>query len=206
MRARAKAQLPMVLLTLLSIIQALALELTWEHLRGQAYLFELTWIAVLGWVQISTTLLGILLIWLLYSSVVMRFRWVPTTGDSVLPFLIGIIEFTQIATLGPEHLGWWFLTMAVLFGITHGSIHLILRRARLDSDNDAFFARFRPATARDFYPTLLIVGILCAIGLALGITGHREGFALLAVLTASAAIGYQLWSTNRFWKSSMAPQ
>jgi hypothetical protein len=194
----------MVLLTLLSIIQALALELTWEHVRASEYLFEPTWVALLSWVQIVTTLLGILLIWLLYSSVVMRFRWVPTTGDSVLPFLIGIVEFTQIAVLGPEHLGWWFGTMAVLFGITHWSIQLILRRARLDGENDVFFGHFQPATIRDFYPTFLIVGVLGGLGLALGITGHRGALALLAVLAATAAIIYQLVLNNRFWNRSMA--
>ncbi len=61
MRQRAKAHMPMVLLTLLSIIQALAPELTWEHIREQPYLLELTLTAALGWLQIATTLLGILL-------------------------------------------------------------------------------------------------------------------------------------------------
>lgn len=34
MRERAKQQMPMVLLTLLSIIQALALELVWSHIEA----------------------------------------------------------------------------------------------------------------------------------------------------------------------------
>jgi hypothetical protein len=204
MRARAKANMPMVLLTLLSIIQALALELTWEHVREHAYLFEMTWIALLSWLQIGTTLLGVLLIWLLYSSMVMRFRWVPTTGDSTLPFVIGIIEFTLISTLGPEHLGWWFLAMAVLFGITHWAIQLIMRRARLDGENDAFFATVTPATIRDFYPTFIIVGTLTGVALALGLTEHRGAFALVALLGAAGAIGYQLYRNALFWQRSMA--
>jgi hypothetical protein len=196
--------MPMVLLTLLSIIQALALELTWGHVQDHAYLFEPTWLSLLAWVQIGTTLLGILLIWLLYSSMVMRFRWVPSTGDSTLPFVIGIVEFTLIATLGPDNLGWWFLAMAVLFGITHWAIHLIMRRARQDGENDAFFATVKPATIRDFYPTFIIVGTLTGAGLLLGVTGHVGVLALVALLAAAAAIGYQLYLNALFWQRSMA--
>lgn len=64
---RAKAHFPTVLLTLLSIVQALALELMWSHLAENAYLYAWTPVAVLGWLQLATTLLGVLLIWLIYA-------------------------------------------------------------------------------------------------------------------------------------------
>ena len=203
MRARAKAHMPMVLLTLLSIIQALALELTWQHVLESDYLFRATWIAMLAWVQILTTLLGILLIWLLYSSMVMRFRWVPSTSDTVFPFVIGFIEFTLIAVMGPERLAWWFVTLAVLFGITHWSIQLIMRQARLDGENEAFFGTVPPATVRDFFPTFGICGSLIAMGWVLGISGHQGALAMVAVLIAAFALGYQLYMNNRFWRRSM---
>jgi len=41
-RDRAKEHFPMVFLTLLIIVQALALELLWSHVRGADYLFELS--------------------------------------------------------------------------------------------------------------------------------------------------------------------
>ena len=107
MRERAKEHFPTVLLTLLSIVQALALELLWAHLHEADYLFQLSWIAVLSWVQVIATLLGVVLIWVVYASNVMRFRWVPTTSDSVYPFLIGLIEFMLIDTLGPDEIGQW---------------------------------------------------------------------------------------------------
>jgi hypothetical protein len=39
----------MVLLTLLSIVQALALELLWSHVRESGYLFDTSWTALLTW-------------------------------------------------------------------------------------------------------------------------------------------------------------
>jgi hypothetical protein len=48
----------MVLLTLLSIVQALALELLWSHVRESVYLFDMSWTALLTWIQVGTTFLG----------------------------------------------------------------------------------------------------------------------------------------------------
>jgi hypothetical protein len=77
----------MVLLTLLSIVQALALELLWSHVRESGYLFDTSWTALLTWMQVGTTFLGIVVIWIAYASIAMRFRWVPSTSDSVYPFV-----------------------------------------------------------------------------------------------------------------------
>jgi len=110
-RARAKEQLPSVLLTLMSIIQALALEFLWEVVRVTPRVF--TWDAVLEWLQITATMFGILQLWMFYTSAAMRFRWTPTTQDLLFPFLIGILEFALIDLTG-THLALWFWMLAVL--------------------------------------------------------------------------------------------
>jgi len=194
----------MVLLTLLSILQALAVELLWSHVRDHDYLLESSWIAVISWVQIGATLLGVLLIWLLYSSMVMRFRWVPSTSDSLFPFIIGILQFVMIAALGPDRLGYWFVTLGILFGVTSAALQIVLRRARLDGDNDEWFANIPRATRRDFYPVVAVVGLLTGLGIALGVTGHQGPLALLALLVAAAALGYQMYLNHVFWRRSMA--
>ena len=128
-RIRAKDQMPVVLLTLLSIVQALALELLWDYVSSEDYLYESAWYALIGWMQVSASFMGILLIWLLYSSSVMRFRWVPATVDSVFPFLIGIIEFTLIALLGPGRIGGWFLVLALIFAVMTWVSHVSYRKS-----------------------------------------------------------------------------
>ena len=47
-RDRAKEQFPSVLLTLLSIVQALALEFLWDHSRHRPELYELSWALSMG--------------------------------------------------------------------------------------------------------------------------------------------------------------
>ena len=93
MRNRAKDIFPMVLLTLLSIVQALALEFLWDHTRHRTDLFELSVAVIPGWLQIAATLNVIVIIWLMYAGMLMRFRWTPTTMDSIFPFGVGLIQF-----------------------------------------------------------------------------------------------------------------
>ncbi len=55
----------------------------------------------------------------------MRFRWVPTTSDSVYPFVIGLIEFMLIDTLGPDEIGQWLVFVALIFSVMHWVAHVI---------------------------------------------------------------------------------
>ena len=203
-RDRAKEHLPMVLLTLLSIVQALALELLWSHVRESDYLFEMTWTALLTWIQIGTSFLGIVVIWLVYASTAMRFRWVPTTSDSVYPFLIGLLEFILIETLAPEYMGLWFGCLAIIFGLMTWISHMTMRRARLDGENDEFFANLEPATARDFFPAFGIVFVLVLASTYLAVSGDRGMIALFSVLVAFAGLVRQLIVAARFAEMSVS--
>jgi len=204
MRERAKNQMPMVLLTLLSIIQALALELLWVHVTGEANLMQLSWLSVLSWLQIAVTLLGIMLIWLLYSSMTMRFSWVPSPGDSLVPIGIGLLEFTLIACLGLNYLMPWFLILAVIFGAMTAALHSIFRRARQDPDNRAFFSITAPATRRDFYPTVAVVSVLALFGISLGLTGDQRYLALIALIVAAGIHLHQIYLNHARWRTAMA--
>lgn len=195
--------MPMVLLTLLSILQALALELLWAHVRATPSLLVPDWTATLEWAQVIATLIGVLLIWLLYSSMVMRFRWVPSTSDSLFPFVIGLLEFTLIAALGIDYLGQWFVVLGILFAVATTALQIILRRARLDGENETFFANIPRATARDFMPTGILVSALVATGAVLHATGYRGPLALAALVGAAAALLYQMFMNHRYWQRSL---
>ena len=194
----------MVLLTLLSIVQALALELLWSFVLESAYLFDMSWAALLTWIQISSNFLGIVLIWIVYASTAMRFRWVPATSDSVYPFVIGLLEFMLIATLAPEYMGWWFICLAFIFALMSWVTHMKMRRARLDGENDEFFAKLEPATIRDFYPVFAIVLCATVTGIYLAVSGERGILALFAVSAAFLVLVRQLFVAARFWELSVS--
>ncbi len=203
MRDRAKEHFPTVLLTLLSIVQALALELLWSHLRATDYLFEPSWISAISWMQIFATFLSLVLIWVVYANNAMLFRWVPVTSDSVYPFLIGLIEFMLIETLGPDEIGLWFMFMALIFGIMIWVAHAHMRRARQDIDNEAFFSSYEPAKLRDFYPQITIVCALVLGGIYLLISGNQGLLAMFALLAVNSTLGWQFYLAALFWKSTV---
>ena len=204
MRERAKEHFPTVLLTLLSIVQALALELLWAHLHESDYLFEPSWIAILSWVQIAATLLAIVLIWVVYASNVMRFRWVPVTSDSVYPFVIGLLEFLLIDTLGPDEIGPWLILMGLVFGVMHWVAQTTMRRARGDADNAAFFANRTPAQLGDFYPQIAVVCVFASVGAYVMINGDRGAEAMLALLATNGLLAWQFREAANFWRYSVA--
>ncbi len=202
-RDRATNQFPMVLLTLLSIVQALALEFLWDHLRHRPELYELSWIAILGWLQIAASLMGLILIWLTYSGMVMRFRWTPSTGDSVMPFFVGLIEFLMIDMMGPDKLGHWMLVLAVVFATMIVVSHKIFRRARQDPSNYEWFEKYSPATIRDFLPKILVIVAMSLFGIWLWQSGNYGWPALFGLLAAHAVLGYETYNAMKLWNESM---
>ncbi len=204
MRERARANLPMVLLTLLSIVQALALEFLWTYIRGNPGLFEMTWLSMLTWVQLTTSFLGLVLIWIVYASHVMRLRWVPTTTDSIYPFAIGLLEFLMVELVGADQIGPWLICYAAIFALMVWISHRTMRRARLDDQNDKFFKKLEPAQAKDFYGPTASIFIIATAGVYVSITDNAGLFALLGMLTTAAIVLYQYWIAASFWERSLS--
>ncbi len=204
MRDRAKKHFPMVLLTLLSIVQALALELLWSHVRETPHLFETTSVALFSWVQIAATFVGLVLIWVVYASNAMRFRWVPATSDSVYPFLIGVLEFMLVESLGPGETGQWLILMAMIYGTMVRVSHTTMRRARRDGDNDIFFGRYVPATWRDFFPQIIVVGALALTGLYFLGAAQRPTLELVAVAATAGTLIWQFTLATQIWNRTVS--
>jgi hypothetical protein len=202
-RDRTKRHFPMVLLTLLSIVQALALELLWSHVLSTDYLFEQTLTTLNAWVQLVATFLGLVLIWVVYASNAMRFRWVPVTSDSVYPFLIGVLQFMLVETLGPGKTGQWLVILAAIYAVMVRVSHTTMKRARRDPDNDAFFRDFPRATMRDFYSSAAIVGALGLAGVYLIGAPGSGAIETLALLFAGGILSWQFYQSTRYWKKSV---
>lgn len=203
-RERTKEHMPTVLLTLLSIIQALSLEFLWSHMKESPYLFVMSWDACLYWTQIGATFLGIVQIWIVYSSNALRFRWVPRTSDSIFPFLVGLFEFALIESLGPGNLGWWFGSFGILFALMTWIDHSIMRHARNDGSNHEFFDQFERAKLKDFYPTIVIFIIVETAAILLLLNGGGGAFTLLALVSTVALVVWFIGKSSMYWNRSVS--
>ena len=212
-RSRVKDQFPTVLLTLLSMVQALALELLWSRLIESTYLDQLPehqmsadqdfFAMIIFLTQIICTFVGLIIIWVVYASNVMRFRWVPGTVDSVNPFIIGVLEFFLVEFLGVETLGWWFLTMATVFALMIWVGHRTMLSARLDLDNEYFFRNLNPAVVQDFYPDFTVIAGALLISSYFFVQGYQPVAALLAVLVTLSVLLLQFYKAASFWQRSV---
>jgi hypothetical protein len=145
-----------------------------------------------------------MLIWIVYASHVMRLRWVPTTTDSVYPFVIGLLEFILIEFLGPGEFGQWMICNSLVFGVMVWISHRTMKRARMDGANDAFFQHLEPATIRDFLPALTIISAGVLAGVYLINTNDTGWPALIALLAAGGVMVYQFISVATFWERSLS--
>lgn len=203
-RSRTKEYFPTVLLTLLSIVQAIALELLWGKIVSSESLFELSLVAVVGWLQVCSSLFGIMLIWVVYAGNVMRFRWVPNIADSVYPFLVGILEFWIMESIGNGKLGIWFLAFGATFGLMTWVSQITMRKSRFDSDNQQFFKNVAPATLIDFLPQIATVLLLAVGGIILMIYDIPQWLKALLLLAMLMFLSQQCWSTSKYWESSVS--
>jgi hypothetical protein len=115
LRERAREQFPAILLSVLGVIQALALELLWERGVGGLSAWRQIDAGAAGLLQVVAVFQGVVLIWVVYASLVLRFSWVPSMRDVVFPFVIGALEFVTVECMRPDRLGAWFGVMAVIF-------------------------------------------------------------------------------------------
>lgn len=199
---RTRKKFPSVLLTLLSIVQAVALETLWEQSRLRLDLFDASWITIVSWLQLFTTLLVIIFIWLSYVGMVMRFRFTPILSDLILPFFVGTFEFLLIEMTNPGRLGGWFIVLAVIFAMITYIRHDFFRRARRDPENSEFFDVVPAATRRDHFARVVPTVLFALIGVWLWVSGDQGWLALIATLLVLIDIISQIYFAAKYWRLS----
>jgi len=202
-RIRAREHLPSVLLTLLSIVQAIALESLWDHTVHRQEIFELSLAATAGWLQIAVSLFIIILVWLAYVSLVMRFIWTPSVTDLTLPFFVGVIELLMIESMGQDRLGAWFVVLAMIFTLLLLLTHSLFRRARRDPENAEFFQQIQAATWRDHLINAAYPAVVAMAGIGFWLYDHQDWMAVIALLITLCTVAYQIRVLTGFWRTSM---
>ncbi|MEP4484636.1 MAG: hypothetical protein ABJ013_03300 [Halioglobus sp.] len=202
-RSRARQQLPSVMLTLLSIVQAIALESFWSNLLELNLTLSLTLLNFTAWMLSIVTLLLIVLVWLVSVSLVMRFEWTPSVTDLTQPFFVGLGQLLLIEAMTPERISAWLAVLALFFLFVYFSNQGAYRRARQDPINSQFFATLQPATWRDHLPNLLYIALLGAWAGWLFFNPGLGWISTIALTVCAAVCAVQLRTLTVFWRISM---
>ncbi|MBW2312570.1 MAG: hypothetical protein JRH10_00145 [Deltaproteobacteria bacterium] len=197
---RARNQFPSVLLGVLGIIQALAMELLWEHGVGGIGSWRAIDAGLSGWLQVSAIFMGIVLIWIQYAILVLRFSWVPRFFDLAFPFVLGALEFLLIASCGPETIARYFVVLAVIFMVSAGGNNSVFQA--LFSAGDAT-APPRRQQLMSYLPMMIAVVILLACAVLSDSTGAASRVTLVCLVAANAGVIVQLSVFRLNWNSEM---
>lgn len=206
MRARAISQFPIVLLTLVSIIQALALELLWSKIMESEFLWYFDARALVGWGMLSVSLMGILQIWVMYSTIVMGFTWRPSLRDSIIPFVLGIQQFMMVSIISSTFSALWLYNLAGIFLVANWMVHITFKRARTNSNNALFFKATSPATLKDFTWPFVIISTLVIFGIMYTALGGPNWVALAAMVFANGVLALQIISSRNLWNGMMSSE
>ncbi|MBT7333749.1 MAG: hypothetical protein HN856_05170 [Gammaproteobacteria bacterium] len=200
---RVRSNVSTVVLTLLGIIQALAFEQLWTHVLDADALYEVSWQALTTWIQVLATLLASILVWLVYAVNVIRFVWLPSIYEFILPFWVGFIQLLMVQFLAPIDIGGWFIIASVLFGTMIWISQSTMRKARLDRGNASFFTATAAASWSDFIPAFVMIGLFSGFGLyAVNVnTSHLINLMMLLVLVSYS--GFQLRMLRIWWQRSL---
>ena len=173
-RERAKERWPTVLLTLVSIIQALALETLWSELAEEGELAAGGFDGIMAALQGTAVLLSIVVVWIFFAQLVMRFVWVPGLRDTMAPFAIGLIEFVLAEFISAGQYGLWIAVLSLAFLVAHVSLLSAFSRAAQEPSSKTIFRTFHSA----------------AVGRSWGSGGMRS--ILLCATTATDAVRRQM--------------
>lgn len=111
----------------------------------------MSWQALTTWIQVLATLLASILVWLVYAVNVIRFVWLPSIYEFILPFWVGFIQLLMVQFLAPIDIGGWFIIASVLFGTMIWISQSTMRKARLDRGNASFFYSYGGSVVVRFY-------------------------------------------------------
>lgn len=202
-RERALAQFPAMYVTLVSVVQAIALEVLVSRVYAVGLEPSLTAHSAMVWLEV--TLLGqtIFYVWVSYTLLVTLAQWVFRFFDFAAAFAVGVFQFAAIRWIGTESPRNFLVMVAVGF----------LAGAWISLSNTGAAAR-RPENAevmegfphRNLVVLLGLVGALGLIGVLAGIGGPVRPAAasvLLAICNCVLFLALLRWFF--WWRRAMRP-
>ena len=85
--------------------------------------------------------------------------------EFVMPFTVGLIQFSIIQMLTAQLIGPWMVLVAVLILTINWIAHGTMCKARLDGDNSEFFTGTTTAGWRDFQLAIGSIALLLVYGI-----------------------------------------
>jgi hypothetical protein len=153
-----------------------------------------------GGLQIGSLFLGIVVTWVMYATLVLRFAWVPRFTDLVFPFVIGLLEFLLAATLVPERAAAYLALLAVIFLVASGSTFGVY--GVLVGEGTVPEAPLR-RKLRSYFPAAAAVVTLFVCSGVTSAAGPGSTAAFVCMLAACTGLLAQLLTFRHYWVADL---
>jgi hypothetical protein len=178
-KERYRENAPGIFLALVSMIQAVALEMlvsrAYELSADASGASEVAVVLIQG----ASTLLFGFYWWVVVAQGVFSLRWTPGFGDVIAPFALGIGQLLAVQLMGPDHLLSWAYLMGTLLLVVAPLLFFSLRDFGQFPENKEFVANI---------PRNILTAFNLSAGLAL------FGAGVLSGLTDLGQLGYLGWT------------
>lgn len=200
-RTRAMESFSSLYMTMVSLIEAIALELLVGRVQSLSGLGQLSIDSLVTWLQIVFMFEVVLGIWVAYAILTTATRWATTLLDSTTVFALGVWQFFAIGWIGDISIHHWLYFTCIGAAIALVIVRSAYASAAREPGNERFVESF-PIK----FLTNLVVGWSCtmlpvAVLVHLGVGGKWLAAAALAVGIVGYANYIRTWS--RWWKRSL---
>ena len=124
--------------------------------------------------------------------------------EFVMPFAVGLVQFSIIQMLTVQLVGPWMVLVAVLILTINWIAHSTMRKARLDGDNGDFSAGTTTASWRDFQLAIGSIIMLLAFGVYEWVYAPfiAATLAILLITLATLLVQFRLMAV--WWSRSVS--
>ena len=203
-REKALSQFPAMYVTLVSVVQAIALEALVSRVSEVGPLSMAGWDVALLWLEIGLLGQTIFYVWVSYTLLVTLAQWVFRIFDFGSAFAVGVFQLVAIGWVGPQTIKPFFLMVSVGF-FSGAWISLSNTGAAAGREENRKTMELLPRRA--IVVLLTLVGMLGLVGLVVGDV-HRYGpvpASILLVIANGLLLLAQLkWF--RWWERVMRPE
>ncbi len=204
---RLKDSFSLVYLTLLSVIQGLALA-DLALIVGAGYQ-QLT---VVRWLLVLVNFGVVITIWHTFTMHITLWRWIPDLRDAVIPFMIGAVELVLNHTISLSLSAWLFI-MAIIASMAMLAIWYVGQRAQEEDENTRMLSLLRKHLRLYGLYNLAVGALYLLLGLASRVESLEAGnevqtergvLALALVLLVVGCITGENIISMRTWNRAIA--
>jgi hypothetical protein len=197
-RERALGSFSSIYMTMVSLIEAIALELLVGRVLAVTEVSDLGVPTIVAWLEIAFMFEVILGIWIAYAIMSMATRWVMTLYDSAIVFALGMWQFLAISWIDqvPSHYWLWWTGIGGVIAIL--IIRGIYAAARRNPENDVFVGSFPLALVTGIAGVLTaaIIPVACLVQLEL----VGEWLVACALVFGVVAYSGYIRAWTRWWR------